>query len=169
MKMKFWSCFQNQAKMKKPLNRNLKWLLLFSHSVVFHSLWTRGLQQARLPCPSPSPGTCSNSCLLSRWCHPTISPSIIPFSYCLQSFSASRSFLIRWLFTSGGKSIGASASASVLPKNIQDWFPLRVIVWSPCSPRDSQGSSPTPQFKSINSLMLSLLNGPTLTSAHDLP
>ena len=169
MKMKSWSCFQNQAKMKKPLNRNLKWLLLFSCLVVFHSLRTRGLQQARLPCPSPSLGTCSNSCLSSRWCHPTISSSIIPFSSCLQSFSASRSFLIRWLFTSGGKSIGASTSASVLPKNIQDWFPLRVLVWSPCSPRDSQGSSPTPQFKSINSLMLSLLSGPTLPSAHDLP
>ena len=75
------------------------------------------------PCPSPSPGACSNSCLLSYWCHSTISSSVIPFS-CLQSFPASGSFLVSWLFASVGQSIGASASASVLPMNIQDWFSL---------------------------------------------
>ena len=86
------------------------------------SLQPHGLQHARLPCASPSPGTCSNSCPLSQWCHPTISSSVISFSSCLQSFPASGSFLINWLFASGNHSIGASAS--VLPVNIQGWFPL---------------------------------------------
>ena len=78
----------------------------------------------RLPCPSPSPRVCSNSCPLSQWCHPTISSSVTPFSSCLQSFPASGSFPVIWLFASGGYSIGASASASVLPVSIQGWFPL---------------------------------------------
>ena len=79
---------------------------------------------ASLPCPSPSPGACSNSCPLSQWCYPTISSSVVPFSSRLQSFPALRSFPVSWLFASGGQSIGASASASVLPVNIQDWSPL---------------------------------------------
>ena len=95
----------------------------FSHSVMSDSLQPYGLQHARLPCPSPTPGANSNSCLLSWWCHPTISSSVIPFS-CPQSFPASGSFQMSQLFASGGQSIGASASASVLPVNIQDWFPL---------------------------------------------
>ena len=103
--------------------------LLFSHSVVSHSLRPHGLQHNRLPCPSPSPGACSNSCPLSQWCHPTISSSVVPFSSCLQSFPASGFFPMSWLFTSGGPSIGASVSASVLPVNIQDWFPLGLIHW----------------------------------------
>ena len=78
----------------------------------------------RLPCPSPSPGVCSDSNPLSQWCHPTISSCVIPFSSCLQSFSASGAFPTSQLFASGGLSIGASASASVLPMNMQDWFPL---------------------------------------------
>ena len=82
------------------------------------------LQHVRLPCPSPTPGACSNSCPLSWWCHPTISSSVIPFFSCLQSFPASGSYPMSQFFTSGGQSIGASASASVLPMNIQDWFPL---------------------------------------------
>ena len=94
----------------------------FSRSVVSDSLQPHGLQHARLPCPSPTPGACSNSCPSSRWCHPTISSSVIPFSSCLQSFPASRPFPMNQFFTSGGQSIGASASA--LPMNIQDWFPL---------------------------------------------
>ena len=89
------------------------------------SLWPQGLQHPRLPCPSPSPRACSNSCPLSQWCHPTISPSVVPFSSHLQSFPASGSFLMSQLFASGGQSIGASASVSVLPMNIQDWFPSR--------------------------------------------
>ena len=107
-----------------------------------------------------------NSHPLSWWCRPTISSSVIPFSSCLQSFPALESFPMSQFFASGGQSIGASTSASVLPMNIQDWFPLG-LVWSPCSPGDSQESSPTPQFKSINSLALSFLHGPTLTSLHD--
>ena len=87
------------------------------------SLQTRGLQHARLPCPSPSSGACSSSCPLSQWCHPTISSSVFPFS-CLQSSPALGSFPVSQLFKSGGQSIGASGSASVLPMNIQDWFSL---------------------------------------------
>ena len=95
-----------------------------SHSVLFDSLRPHGLQHARLLCPSPIPRACSNSCPLSQWCHPTISSSLFPFSSHLQSFPASGSFPVSQFFTSGGQSIGASASASVLPMNIQDWFPL---------------------------------------------
>ena len=89
-----------------------------------YSLQPHGLHHARLPCPSSSPRACSNSYPLSQWCHPTISSSVIPFSPCLQSYPASGSFLMGRLFASGGQSIGASSSASVLPMNIQDWFPL---------------------------------------------
>ena len=96
----------------------------FSHSVVSDSSQPHGLQHARLPCPSPSRGACSNSRPLSQWYHPTLSPSFIPFSSCLQSFPASGSFLMSQLFSSDGRSIGASASASVFPMNIPDWFPL---------------------------------------------
>ena len=88
------------------------------------SLRPHGLQQNRRPCPSPSPRAYSNSCPLSWWCHPTISSSVIPFSSCPQSFPASGSFLMSRLFASGGQSIGVSTLASVLPMNIQDWFPL---------------------------------------------
>ena len=98
-------------------------LLLFSRSVVSDSLQPQGVQYARVPHPSPSPRACSNSCLLSRWCHPTISSSVVPFS-CLQSFPASGPFLMSWLFTLDGPSIGTSASASVLPMNVQDEFHL---------------------------------------------
>ena len=87
------------------------------------SLWPHGPQHMRLPCPAPSPEVCSNSCPLSRWCHPTIASSVVPFSSCLQSLPASGSFPVSQLFASGGQSIGASASASVLPVNIQGWFP----------------------------------------------
>ena len=93
-------------------------------SVVSDSLQPCELQPFRLSCPSLSVGVCSNSCPLSQWCHPTISSSVVPFSSCLQSFPASGSFPMSQLFPSGGQSIGASASASVLPINIQGWFPL---------------------------------------------
>ena len=96
--------------------------VLFICLVVSDSLQPHGLKNTRLPCPSPSPGVCSNSCMLSRWCHPTISSSVISFSSCLQSSPASGSFPTSWLFTSGGQSI--LASAPDLPMNIQDWFPL---------------------------------------------
>ena len=101
----------------------------FSLSAVSNSLQPHGLQHTRLPCPSPTPRTRSNSCPLSRWCHPTISSSVVPFSSCLQSFPASGSFPMSQLFSSGGQSIGVSATASVLPMNIQDWFPLGWTGW----------------------------------------
>ena len=97
---------------------------LFSHSVVSDTLRPHGLQHAPLPYPSLSPRVCSNSCALIQWCHPTISSSVIPFSSCLQHFLAPGSFPMSQFFTSGSQSIGASASASVLPVSIQGWFPL---------------------------------------------
>ena len=139
----------------------------FSHSVTSDSLQPHEPQHARPPCPSPTPRVDWNSCPLSRWCHPTISSSVVPFSSCPQSFPASGSFPMSQLFTSGGQSIGVSASASVLPMNIQDWFPLGWTGWISLLSKDSKESSPTPQFKSINSLVLSFIYGPTLTSIHD--
>ena len=136
-------------------------LLLFSHWVISDSFWPYGLQCTRLPCPSPSPGTCSDSCSLSQWCHATISSSVIPFSSCLQSFPTSRSFPMSRLFASIGQSIGASAS--VFPMNMQDWFPLELTGLISLQSKDSEESSPTPQFKSICSSTLSLLYGTTLT------
>ena len=101
----------------------------FSCSVVSNSLRPHELQHARLPCPSPTPGACSNSCPSSGWCHPTILFSVVPFSSCLQSFLASGSFPMSQFFASGGQSIRASASASVFAMNIQDWFPLGLTGW----------------------------------------
>ena len=101
--------------------------LLFSGSVVSDSSRPQVPQHTRLPCPSLSPGVCSNSGLSSRWCHPTISSSVIPFSSCLQSFPASGFFPMSWFFASGGQSIGASVS--VLPMNFQGWFPLGLTGW----------------------------------------
>ena len=102
---------------------------LLTGSVMSDSLQPCGLQHSRLPCSSPTPAACSNSCPFSQWCLPTISSSVLPFSFHLQSFPASGSFLVSWLFTSGGQSIGASASASVLPMNIQGWFPIGWTGW----------------------------------------
>ena len=104
--------------------------MLFSHSVVSSYLQSCGLQHTRLSCPSPSPRAYWNSCpspssrACSNWCHRTISSSVSPFSFCLQSFLSSGSFPMSWFFSSGGQSVGVSASASILPVNIQDWFPL---------------------------------------------
>ena len=100
-----------------------------SCSVVSDSLWPHGLQHARPPCLSSTSRACSNSCPLSQWCHPTTSSSITPFSSSLQSFPASGSFPVSWFFASGGQSIGASTSASVIPVNIWDWFPLGWTGW----------------------------------------
>ena len=99
-------------------------MLLFSRSDVSDSWWHHGPQHARSPCPSLSPGDCPNSCPLNWWCHPTILSFVVPFSSCLQSFPTSGYFLMSWLLVSGGQSIGASASASVFPMNIHDWFPV---------------------------------------------
>ena len=142
-------------------------LVQFSCSVVSNSLRHHGPQHTRLPCPSPTSGVYPNSCPFSRWCHPTISSSVIPFSSHLQSFPEAASFQMSQFFASGGQSIGVSASASVLPMNIRTDFPYNGLDGSPCSPRDSPESSPTPKFKSINSSVLSLLYSPSLTSISD--
>ena len=104
-------------------------LVQFSRSVVSDSLWPHELQHARLPCPSPTPGVHSNSYPSSRWWHPAISSSVIPFSSCPQSFPASESFSMSQLCTWGGQSTGVPALASFLPKNTQDWFPLEWTGW----------------------------------------
>ena len=140
--------------------------VVFSHSVMSNFLRPHELQHTKLLCPLSSPRACSNSCPLSWWYHPTISSSVDPFS-CLQSFLASGSCPVSWLFALGGQSIGVSASASILPMTIQGWFPLGLTVCFPCRPRDSWECSPTPQFRSINTLMLSFLYGLTFTSIHD--
>ena len=139
----------------------------FSRSAVSESLWPHESHQARPPCPTPNSRVQSNSCPSSRWCHPAISSSVVPISSCPQSLPASGSFPMSQLFAWGGQSIGVSALVSVLPMNTQEWSPLGWTGWTSLQTRDSQESSPTPQFKSIHSLALSLLHSPTLTSIHD--
>ena len=117
-------------------------------------------------CPSPTPGVYSNSCPLNWWCHPTISSSVIPFSSHLQSFPASGSFPMSQFFTSAGQSVGVSASPSVLPVNIQDWFPLGWTGWISLQSKGTLKSL-LQQFKSISSSVLSFLCSPTLTFIHD--
>ena len=137
----------------------------FFHSVLSNSLrppWTAAL---RLPSPSLSPGVCSNSCQLSQWCYPTISSSVAPPS--LQCFPGTGSFPMSQFFTSGGQSIGVSALASVILLNIQDWFPLGLTGLITLQSKGLSSIFSNTQFKSINSLGLSLLYGPTITSVHD--
>ena len=114
-------CITSRCHFKMIKIANFVMYVLLSHVQL---CWPHGLQHTRLPCPSLSPGVCSNSCPLSRWCYLTISSSVPLFSFCLRSSPASASFPMSPLFTSGGQSIGASASASALPMNIQGWFPL---------------------------------------------
>ena len=121
------------------------------------ALWNPMYQRTRLTCPSPTPRTYSNSCPWSQWCHPTISSSVVPLFSHFQSFPASGSSQMSQFLASSGQSIGVSASTSVLPVNTQDWSPLGWIGGSPCSPRDSQESSLTLQFKTINSFVLNFL------------
>ena len=130
----------------------------FSRSVESDSSQTYGLQHTRPPCPSPAPGACSNSCPSSQWCHPAISSSVIRFSSRLQSFTASGSFPMRQLFASGGQRTGASASTSVLPMNIQDWFPLGWTGWISLQPKGLSGvfSNTTVQKHPFCSAQLSL-------------
>ena len=130
------------------------------------SLSPHGLQHSRLPCPSPTPRACSNSCPSGWLCHPTISSSVVPFSSCFQSFPASGSFPMSQ-FSSGGQNIGVSASVSVLPMNIQGCFPLGLIDLISLQSKRLSRVFPAPQFESINSSVLSLLCGPTLISIHD--
>ena len=138
----------------------------FSHSVVSESLPPHGLQHTRPPCPLPTPGAYSNSCPSSRWCHPTISSSVVHLCSCPQSLPASGSFQMSQFFTSGGQSTGVSASASFLPMNIQDWFPLGWTGWISL------------QFKGLSRVFCNTtvqkhqffgaqLYSPTLTSIHD--
>ena len=141
--------------------------LQFSRSVVSDSLRPHGLQHAKPPCPSSNPGVYSNSCPSSHWCHPTISSSIVPFSSCLQFFLASGSFPMSQFFASGGWSIGVSASASVLPMNIQDWFPLAWTGWVPLESRGLSSIFSNTTVQNLNSLALSFLYSPNLTSIHD--
>ena len=125
------------------------------------------LQHTRPPCPLPTPRVYSNSCLSSRWCHPAISSSVIPFSSCPQSLPASGSFPKSQLFTSGGQSIGVSASASILPMNTQDWSPLGWTGWISLQSKGLSTVFSNTTVQSINSLALSFLHSPTLTSIHD--
>ena len=130
------------------------------------SLQPHGLKHARLPCPSPSFRVCSNSCPLSQWCHPTILSSVILFS-CLQNFPESGSFLTVSSSHQVAKVLEFQLQHQSFQKIFRIDFLLDWLVWSPCSPRDSQESSLIPQFKSINSLVLSLFYGPTLSFMHD--
>ena len=139
----------------------------FSRSVVSDSLWPHESQHARPPCSSPTPRVHSNSCPLSPWCHPVISSSVGLFSSCPQSLLASGSFPMSQLFAWDGQSIGVSASASVLPKNTQDWSPLGWTGWTSLQSKGLSRVFSNTQFKSINSLVLSFLHSPTLTSIHD--
>ena len=141
-------------------------LLLFSHSIVSCYLQPHRLH-SRLPCPSLSHRVCSNSRPLGRSCYPTISSSVVPFSSCLQSFPASRSFPMSQFFASGGQSIVPSVSASVLLVNIQGHFPLGLTGFISLQSKRSHESSPTLQFESISSSLLRLLYGPTLTCIYD--
>ena len=139
----------------------------FSLSVMSDSLRPHGLQHARPPCPSPTPGVHQSSCPLSRWCHPTISSSVVPFFSLLQSFPASASFQMSQFFASGGQSIGALASAIVLPINAQDCSPLEWTGWISLQSKGLSKVFSNTTVQSVNSLVLSLLYSPTLTSIHD--
>ena len=132
-----------------------------------NSLQPHGLQYTRPLCPSSTPRVYSNSSPLSRWCHPTISSSVVSFSSCLQSFPASGSFQMSQFFASGGQSTGASASTSVLPMNSQDWFPLGWNGWISLQSKGLSRVFSNTTVQSINSLVLSFLYSPALTSIHD--
>ena len=140
----------------------------FSHSVMSNSLWPHGLKYARLPCPSPIPGAYLSSLPLSWWCHPTVSSSVCPLLLLPSIFPSIRvSFPMSQLLALGGQNIGALASASVLPMNIQGWFPFWLTGLIFLSSMGVSRVFPAPQFESINALALSLLYGPTLNSIHD--
>ena len=139
----------------------------FSRLVVSDSSWPHESQHARPPCSSPTPGVHWDSRPSSQWCHPAISSSVIPFSSCPQSLPASESFPMSQLFAWGGQRTGVSALASFLPKKSQGWSPSEWTGWFSLQSKDSQESSPTPQYKSISSSVLSFLHSPTLTSRHD--
>ena len=136
----------------------------FSHSVMSSSLRPHELQHVRAPCPSPTPGVHPNPCPLSQWCHPTISSSVIPFSSCPKSFSASGSFQMSQLFRTGGLIIGVSASTSVLPMKTRDWCPLRWIGWITLQSKGLSRVFSNTTAQNISSSELSFLYSPTMTS-----
>ena len=139
----------------------------FSHSVMSNSLWLHGLQHATPPYPSPTPGVYPNSCPLSWWCHPTTSPSVVPFSSCLQYFPASGSLQMSHLFESGAQSIGVSASTSVLPMNTQDWSPLGWTGWISLQSKGLSRVFSNTTAQKHQFFDTQLLHSPTLTSIHD--
>ena len=164
---KEWECLKEEKCFETRKTPTAPLLLLFSRSVMLDSLWPHGLQHASLPCPSPTPGACWNSCPLSQWCHPTISSSVVPFSSRLQSFPTSGSFQMSQLFTSSGQSIGALASASVLPMIIQGWFPLG---WTGLISLQAKGFSRVFSSTTVQKhhfFALSILYGSPLTSIPD--
>ena len=138
-----------------------------SPSVMSDSLQPHGLQYARPPCPSPTHRACSNSCTSSQWCHSTISSSVVPFSFHLQSFPASGVFPMSQFFTSGVQSIGASASASVLPMNLQDWFPLGWTGWISLQSKELSRVFSNTTVQKHQFFGLTFLYSPTLTSTQD--
>ena len=153
--------------MNKNAHRGFIHSVQFSHSVMSNSLRPHELQHTRPPCPSPTHRVYSNSCPLSQWCHPTISSCVIPFSSCLQSFPASGSFQMSQFFALGGQSIGVSASASFLPMNIQDWFPLGWTGWISLQFKGLSRVFSSTTVQNFNSLMLNILYGPTVSSICD--
>ena len=150
--------------MNQAVRPELLWL---SSSVVSDSLWIHALQHARNPCPIPSPRVCSNSCSLSQWCHPTNLSSVVFFSPCLLSFPASESSPMYWLFTSGGQSIGASVSTSVLPTHIQGWFPLGLTSWISMQHKGLLRVFSNTTAKKHQLFGAQPSYGPTLTHIHD--
>ena len=163
----FLICSWSSTWLQKVILEGWNYSVQFSCSVVSDSLRPHESQHTRTPCPSPTPRVHSNSYPLSQWCQPAISSSAIPFFSCPQSLPASASFPVSQLFAWRGQSTGVSALASFLPMNTQDWSPIGWMGWTSLQSRDSQESSPTPQFKSINSSVLSFLYSPTFTSIHD--
>ena len=154
------SCCSNYLIVKSSFSQ-------FSRSIISNSLQLNGLQHARLPCPSPTSRACSNSCPSSQWCHSTISSLVITFFSCLQSTTAPGSFPMSQFFVSGGQSIGVSVSASVLPMNIQDWFPLGWTGWISLQSEGLSRIFSGNTVQKYQSSMLSFLYGPTVTSMYD--
>ena len=148
-------------------NFQLKIFSQFSCSIVSDSLRPHGLQHNRVLCPSPTPRACPNSCPLSQWCHPTISSFVGPFSSCLQSLPANGSFPLSQFFASGNQSIGVSASASVLPMNIQDWFPWGLTGWLSLQSKGRSRVFPNTTVQKHQFFCAQLSLYPTLTSVHD--
>ena len=170
--MYIYPLFTTEPWIEFPVLYSRFWLVIyfisqFSHSVVSDSLRPYESQHARPPYPSPTPGVHSNSYPSSQWCHAAISSSVVPFSSCPQSLPASEYFPMSQLFTWGGQSFGVSALNCSFQRTPRTDLLQNGLVVSPCSPRDYQESSPTPQFKCINSSALSFLHSPTLTSIHD--